>query len=131
MSVEYRYDTALKAVVSTVHGVLDESEVLAHLRRLQEDDVVPSGFFEIVDFSTADDFAVKASGASAVARQVAELIEHKDYRGTAFFAPNDLSFGMARMFQAMMENLGQHVEIYRDWDELATVVTKRLREKPE
>ena len=131
MPVDYRYDTALKAVVSTVRGVLEENDVLSHLMKLQEDDAVPSGFFEIVDFSTADDFAVRASGASAVAQRVAKLIEHKDYRGTAFFAPNDLSLGMARMFQAMMESLGQNVEIYRDWDELAAVVTKRLREKPE
>ena len=130
MPVEYRYDTALKAVVSTVKGVLEESDVIAHLRRMQVDDAVPSGFFEIVDFSLADDFAVRASGAAAVATQVAELITHKDYRGTAFFAPNDLAFGMARMFQAMMEGLGQSVEIYRDWDELATVVTGRLRDKP-
>ena len=130
MPVEYRYDTALKAVVSTVKGVLEENDVLAHLQRLRDDAAVPSGFFEIVDFSLADDFAVKASGASAVARQVDQLIEHKDYRGTAFFAPNDLSFGMARMFQAMMESLGQNVEIHRDWDELAAVVTTRLREKP-
>jgi len=70
MPVDYRYDTALKAVVSTVRGVLEERAVLSHLLRLEEDDAVPSGFFE-------------------------------------------------------------NVEIYRDWDELAAVVTKRLREKPE
>ena len=129
MPVEYRYDSALNAVVSTVTGVLDEREILTHLRKLLGDEDVPSGMIEIVDFSLAVDFAVKASGAAVIASQVAELNAKKDYQGTTFFAPNDLSFGMARMFQAMMENQGLHVEIYRDWDRMAAVVTERLRKK--
>lgn len=129
MPVEYRYDSALNAVVSTVTGVLDEREILTHLRKLLVDEAVPSGMIEIVDFSLAADFAVKASGAAVIASQVAELSAQKDYQGTTFFAPNDLSFGMARMFQAMMENQGLHVEIYRDWDKMAAVVTERLRKK--
>jgi len=129
MPVEYRYDSALNAIVSTVNGILGEREIFAHFRGLLGDSTVPSGAIEIVDFSLATDFAVRASGAAVIASQVADLNALKDYQGTTFFAPNDLSFGMARMFQAMMENQGLHVEIYRDWDTMAAVVTDRLRKR--
>ena len=129
MPLDYWYDSALKAVRTTVTGTLREEEVVAHLRKLRDDDEVPAGIVEIVDFSTADDFAIRASAAGRIAFVVPELKERKDYRGTVFFAPNDLAFGMARVFQILLEQLSHETEIYRDWNELEATVRKRLDEE--
>jgi hypothetical protein len=129
MPLDYRYDAALNAVVTTVTGTLEEEEVLAHLRKLRDDSDVPSGFFEIVDFSSANDFAIRVSSAGRIAFLVPELQQRKDYRGTTFFAPSDLAYGMARVFQTMLEQLDIETEIYRDWRDLESAVTKRLDEE--
>lgn len=129
MPLDYVYDSALKAVRTTVTGTLQEEEVITHLRKMRDDDEVPSGIIEIVDFSTADDFAIKASAAGRIAFIVPELRERKGYRGTVFFAPNDLAFGMARVFQTLLEQLSHETEIYRDWDELKVAVRSRLGEE--
>jgi hypothetical protein len=126
MPLDYRYDAALKAIVTTVTGTLEEDEVLTHLRKLRDDESVPPGCIEIVDFSSADDFAIKVSGAGRIAFLVPELQERRDYRGTTFFAPSDLAFGIARVFQTMLEQLGIETEIFREWHELEVAVTKRL-----
>lgn len=126
MPVEYSYDSALKSVVTTVTGTLEEDEVLTHLRKLRDDEAVPPGFVEIVDFSSADDFAIRVSGAGRIAFLLPELQERKDYRGTKFFAPSDLAYGIARVFQTLMEQLDIETEIYRDWYELEAAVKKWL-----
>jgi hypothetical protein len=128
MPVEYRYDSALKSVVTTVTGILVEDEVLTHLRKLRDDRTIPPGFIEIVDFSSADDFAIRASGAGRIAFLLPELQDRKDYAGTKFFAPSDLAHGIARVFQTLMEQLDIETEIYREWHELEASVKMRLDE---
>lgn len=130
MPLEYRYDTALKAVVTRVTGTLEEMDVLTHLRKLRDDSDVPSGFVEIVDFSVAQAFAVKAAGAGRIAFLVPELQERKRYRGTVFFAPNEAALGMARMFRVLLQNLGIESEIYDDWDTLVDGILVRSRKEP-
>lgn len=126
MPLDYRYDSALEAVVTTVTGTLVVDEVLTHLRRLRDDREIPSGFIEIVDFSAAEDFAIRVSGAGRIAFVIPELQERKRYQGTIFFAPNDLAYGIARVFRTLLEQLDNDTEIYRDWGELETAVKKRL-----
>jgi len=125
MPVEYRYDSTLKAVVTKVTGTMEEGEVLTHLRKLRDDTSIPNGFVEVVDFSAADDFAVKVSGAGRISFLIPELQDRKDYRGTMFFAPGDLAFGIARVFQTMLEQLGIETEIHREWGELEAAVARR------
>ncbi len=125
MPLDYRYDSALKAVVTTVKGTLEEDAVLKHLRKLRDDRDVPSGFIEVVDFSSAEDFAIRASGAGRIAFLVPELQARKNYRGTTFFAPTTLAYGIARVFQTMLEQLGIEAEIHREWGELEAAVARR------
>jgi hypothetical protein len=129
MPLDYRYDSSLKAIVTTVTGTLEEDEVLTHLRKIRDDANVPPGCIEIVDFSSADDFAIKVSGAGRISFLIPELQDRKDYRGTIFFAPSDLAFGMARVFQTLMEQLEIDTKIYREWNELEAAVANRLDEE--
>jgi len=127
MPLKYRYDSSLGAVLTTVTGTMEESDVLEHLRSMRDDPEIPSGFTEIVDFSSADDFAVKASGAGRIAFLVPELQDRKKYKGPIFYAPTESAKQMARMFQVLLENLGIDVGIHEDWEELMEVVKERLK----
>lgn len=127
MPLSYRYDSSINAAVTTVTGTLLEEEVLAHLRKLRDDHDIPCGFIEIVDFSATEDFAIKVSGAGRISFLVPELQDRKNYRGTVFFAPSEKAFGIARVFQTMLEVLNIKTEIYQDWSELETAVTRRLK----
>jgi hypothetical protein len=130
MPIEYRYDAELNAVVTNVTGVLQEGDAFAHLRNLLDDPDVPSGYVEIVDFSSADGFAIKSTGASVITSLLPELRSRKDYRGTVFYAPSDVAFGIARIFRELVEVRGMSVDVYRTLDETTTAmeVLRRSRE---
>ena len=128
MPLEYHYDSGLHAVVTTVTGEVDASDTIESLQRVRDDVYVPSGFIDIVDLSLAEDITIDASDAKDIVAVVSEIRSRKGLQGTAFFAPTDLSLGVAQMFQEMLEKLGLWVKIYRDWDEMAADITKRLRD---
>ena len=130
MPIEYQYDDALNAVVTIVIDSITESEVLAHLQGLCDADDLPSGFVEIVDFRNADDFTITAQGAARIVRMAPDLFEHKDYRGTVFYAPTNLSFQIAQTYRKLLHTMSMKVKVYRDWDELVAVRMKRLRDGP-
>ena len=98
MPLEYHYDSALHAVVTTVTGEVDASDAIESLQRVRDDVYVPSGFIDIVDLSLAEDIAIDASDAKDIVAVVSEIRSRKGLQGTAFFAPTDLSLGIAQMF---------------------------------
>ena len=128
MPLEYHYDSAMHAVVTTVTGRVDANDTIASLQRVRDDVYVPSGFIDIVDLSLVEDTTIDAADAKDIVSVVSEIRSRKGLTGTAFFAPTELSLGIAQMFQEMLEELGLWVKIYRDWPEMSADITKRLRD---
>jgi hypothetical protein len=81
---------------------------------------------EIIDFERTSDLVVSYSDVRDIAHTVGMLVKAKGLGQTYFYASADLAYGIARMFQAVAEPHGVVAEVYRDWDEMMTVIRMRL-----
>lgn len=130
MSITYRYDPALHAVVTTVKGVANGSDAIANLEKVLSDEDLPDGFIDIVDLSGADDITIEPSDAATIISMVSNLRTKKGLRGTVFFAPSDQAFAIAQMFKGGLGASGITAKVLRNWDQLTDVVMERMRESP-
>jgi hypothetical protein len=72
---------------------------------------------ELADLSEADLTEITADGVWNLARMVEELFRpHNIFPKVAVYAPNDLDYGMARIYSAHAEKFEAH-RVFRDFDE--------------
>ncbi len=74
---------------------------------------------EFVDLSVADLSLVTADGLVSLANTLADLFEGDGisvYK-TAVYSPNDLPFGLARLYEAYTADSPEAVQVFRDRDE--------------
>lgn len=130
MPIQYKYDPALHAVVTTVKGIVNGGDAIANLEKVLSDHDLPRGFIDIVDLSEADEISVEPSDAATIISMVTNLRTTKGLRGTVFFAPSDMAFEIAQMFKEGLGTAGITAKVLRDWERLTDVVMERLGESP-
>ena len=69
MPVHYDYDPKLNAVIVHLKGTVRKDEVLEYMDRLLADATVQHGYYQIVDLSTTDDYAVSEEDLAEIALQ--------------------------------------------------------------
>lgn len=67
MPVNYDYDPKLNAVIVHLKGTVKKVEVLDYQDRIFADAAVQHGYFEIVDFSTTNDYSVSEEDLAEIA----------------------------------------------------------------
>lgn len=106
MSVEYRIDTTRGVVFSTWHGKLTAEDLNDVARHLRSDPAFNPDYRQLVDLSN-----VTGVTASFDAMRHYASDPHGDpFSGKgrrALIAPHNLTFGMARMYEALREDKDQ------------------------
>lgn len=128
MPVTFHYDPALHAVLVHLSGVVRNHELESYFARLASDDSILPGFVEVVDFSGADDFQLSYGDVQSFAQKARERFSLKGQVGIFFYAPTDLSYGMASMFKAYGDSVGIRVDLYRDWRAMSVMIGTRQLE---
>jgi hypothetical protein len=131
MPVHYDYDPKLNAVIMHLRGTVCKDEVINCLDRILEDDAVQAGHFQIVDFSTTDDYAVTEEDIAEIALKGEEVASAKGHSRSYYYADSDKAYGIARMLRALGEDVGYTAEVYRDWETMVTAIGVRAREATE
>jgi len=125
MPVGYDYDPKLNAVILHLQGIVKKVEVLDHLDRLLRDAAVQHGHIEIVDLSTADDYAVSDEDIAEIALKGEEVAATKGHLRTYYYADSNKAYGIAKMLQALGDDHGFEAEVYRDWETMVRVMGMR------
>ena len=128
MPVHYDYDPKLNAVIVHLKGTVRRDEVLGYLDRLLEDDAVQAGHFNIVDFSTTDDYALTEEDLAEIALRGEEVAAAKGHSTSYYFADSNIAYGIAKMLSALGDDHGFHVEVYRDWEVMVRAIGARTLE---
>ncbi len=128
MPVHYDYDPKLNAVIVHLKGTVRKDEVIENLDRFLEDGAVQEGHFEIVDFSTADDYAVTEEDIAEIALKGEEVAAAKGHSRSYYFADSNKAYGIARMLCVLGEDHGFNAEVYRDWETMVRVMGMRARD---
>jgi hypothetical protein len=101
----YYFDEGAGLIRSTATGVIQIADLLAYLENILADHEISPRFVEIVDFEGVVDFKISYSDTSPLGVIWRQYVE-KGCLGTVVYAPRDLTYGIARMMQAVIEVSG-------------------------
>ncbi|HTQ58723.1 MAG TPA: hypothetical protein VMI32_00745 [Candidatus Solibacter sp.] len=100
--------------MSSATGVLNKEDALAHQNRLRADPDFDPAYSQLLDFRHVTQIELTAADIQQLA--VSNIFSSESRR--AFLVPNDLAFGLARMYEMLRESAGERgIRIFRDLDE--------------
>jgi hypothetical protein len=122
MPTFHKIDKERRLVMSSGSGVLNKEEALAYRARLLADPDFDSSYSQLLDLTHITRFDLNSSDL----RQLAEGDPFSAASRRAFLVPNDLSFGLGRMYEIFREATGEHgIRIFRDLDDALDWVLAR------
>lgn len=130
MAVKYDYDPELNAVIIHLNGRVNKSEVIECLDDISADSAVRPGHFQIVDLSTTEDYAVTEEDLAEIALKGQEVATSKGHQRSYYFADSTRAYSIAKTLQALGDDHGFNIEIYRDWEAMVHSMGVRARGEP-
>lgn len=124
MPAFYKIDKEHRLVFTTGSGVFSHADAMAHMEKLSKDPDFDPSYSQIADFSQVTAFEISAQQIRELAQK--SLFSPSSHR--AFIAPNDLGYGLGRMFEMLRENQGEMgIRVFRSLEEaLDWVLSKHL-----
>ena len=121
MPSAFTIDAARSLVLSRGWGVLTDRDLLAHARALAVDPRFRPHFSQLTDFRDATGVDVT----TATVREMAELSPFGAGARRALVVPNDLIYGMARMFQMMRSGSPDQIDVFRELESALVAWVRR------
>ncbi len=117
MSLTYRVDVPSGLIVTCGTGSVTDEDVVAKERSLHSDPAARSCRFELLDLREVERFSVSGETMRRLAEMHAETAEGLRKSRVAVIALSDATFGMWRMYQALVEGSGLDVKVFRELGE--------------
>ncbi|MEM7465331.1 MAG: hypothetical protein AAF387_00430 [Pseudomonadota bacterium] len=99
MPITYTYYPNEKVVMEHPSGVITFDEVEHYFEKVWNDDEIPSGVVDVISFEEIESF----EGESWKVKEIMNK-PNKKYIAVIFVASEPYHFGMARMFQSIIES---------------------------
>lgn len=104
MPIEYRIDHDRRIVFATGRGAMTDADVFGYQREIWSQPAL-AGYHELMDMSHVEAIAeTSAEGVRTLATLAAEMDDPETHSKFAIVAPQDVAFGMGRMFAAYRES---------------------------
>ena len=114
MPAFYKIDKERRLVLTSGIGVFNKEEAQAHQTRLLADPDFDPGYSQLLDFTHVTRFDLTAADVRLLAQR---NIFSPDSR-RAFLVPNDVGFGLGRMYEMLREAAGESgIRIFRNLEE--------------
>lgn len=114
MPAYFKIDKEHRLVMSTISGVFTMAEALAHRENLRKHPDFDPSFSQLVDFTQVARLELKREDMQGLAQ--ASIFSSDSRR--AFVTSSDVVFGMARMFEALRDSIGENgIRVFRNLDE--------------
>ena len=92
-------------------GILDFHSIKTYFETVIQDDNIPGGILERVHFEKLEDIAVSFKESLVLSETYRKIVEDKIFIETRFLVKDELSYGMARMFQSIWADIGHKISI--------------------
>lgn len=131
MPIDYKIDTKLRRVVATAYGTLTDADVFDYQRVVWSRADV-AGFDEIVDMRAVKMVELPRPGGERL-RELAATSASMDAASSSRFAivaPDDLAFGLGRMYAAyrgVEERSTKEVRVFRTMEDAIAWLDERQR----
>jgi hypothetical protein len=128
MPATYEIDKERRLVISSATGPFLMADGLGHQERLRKDPDFDPTYSQLMDFTAVTEFKIGVDEVQALAQR--GLFSAASRR--AIVVPNDLGYGLARMFEMFRENAGEFgIRVFRDRAEAVEwVLSKRTATGP-
>ena len=115
MPIVYSIDPSRSRVTLTYTGTITDRELFETFDRLYQDPLHRVGMDELSDLRAVHNVTVTSVGLQALADQTSRLLDqaHQSWR-VAVVAPQDVVFGLARMYGLFREDSPELVRVFRD-----------------
>jgi len=115
MPITYTIDPARRRVTLVYTGTITDRELCEVFDRLYQDPAHRIGMDELSDLRAVHNVTVTSVGLQALADQTARNLDHahQSWR-VAVVAPQDVVFGLARMYGLFREDSPELVRVFRD-----------------
>jgi len=114
MPAFYKIDAERRLVVSSASGVFSLADARSHQDRLSQDPDFDPSYSQIADFTYCAEFDLSAEDIRTLAQK--PVFSSRSRR--ALIAPNDLAYGLGRMFAILRENEGETgIRVFRKLEE--------------
>jgi hypothetical protein len=114
MPAFYKIDKERRLVLSSASGVFSLADALSHQQKLSQDPDFDPSFSQIADFTQVTQVNLSASDV----RELAQRSVFSPQSRRALLVPNDLAYGLGRMFEILRENQGETgIRIFRSLEE--------------
>jgi hypothetical protein len=125
MPAFYKIDKERRLVMSSGAGTFTLADALAHQEELATDPDFDPSFSQLMDFSHITAFDIDADGV----RRLAQRSIFSPQSRRAIIMTSDAAYGLARMFEILREEAGEHgIRVFRNLDEaLDWILSKEER----
>ncbi|MGC1619940.1 MAG: hypothetical protein WA765_15735 [Candidatus Acidiferrum sp.] len=114
MPAFYKIDKERRLVMSSGTGVFNKEDALSHQNRLLADPDFDPSYSQLLDFTHVAKIDLTAADIRLLAVRNIFLSESR----RAFLVPNDLAFGLGRMYEILREAAGERgIRIFRNLEE--------------
>lgn len=115
MPILHTINQELGIVLSSIVGAISDSDLLSSYEELYENERWQPGFHEVVDLRDAQMERVTSEGLQQLSSLVSRYTNVKtEGFKTAIIAPEDLPFGLARVYEAVSKETPESVMVFRD-----------------
>jgi hypothetical protein len=112
MPVDYRIDSERRIVFSTGTGAVTVQEILAYQQRLRQDPAFSADFNQLFDYRTVSAEQLRTTDIQGLAET--DVFSPGSRR--AFVVSEDVTFGLARMFE-MFRDSNERIVVFRNINE--------------
>ena len=113
MPITQRIDHDRKIIFITIEGDVSDDDIITHQKNSRDDPELDPSYGQLIDLTNIRKLEITAQGVQQFTST--EFSTERSRR--AFVAPNDVSYGFARMFQMMRDSTEEQTEVFRDFDE--------------
>ena len=118
MPITYRLRSDEKLVILIHQGIVTDEEFLSFYRTLYEDNRFDKSFDLLVDLRQTESASRSAEALSEFAEFIRNLFSNTNAGPkVAVVAPKDISFGLARMYEALSGDVPFEFAVFRTSDE--------------
>lgn len=117
MAIEYEIIHDKRLVIAKGTGVVTANDVIGHLDALAADERYVAPMKKLVDYSSIESIMQSHEEVTAIAQKKEALSKKFAGEQCAFVSPADLTFGITRVHQALVNNTDFRTGVFRSIEE--------------
>jgi len=117
MPIEFEHDRARSLLTVRMHGTVSGADLVAYAQHAVDDPEIDAATRDFIDLSGVTSVPIDSDGLRKFDSILQSGGRVENPGKMAIYAPTDLTFGMARMFQSYRDGTAIDVQVFRAEDE--------------